>query len=174
MSREVVKHSGQARLTAIFNVFIFISLFQAIWGPRLLAVKKSIISGKKSKACPLIRNQLIAFLLSRIQSARLRRIWITRNERRCSQATACKIACFRITCKQMRQKSKDYRALKRWKSKQLRWANIMICVVRLIWGIKRLLFSMFSFLSVIESMVILSRKKGLTVKQITNNRSFQK
>ncbi|KJO55913.1 hypothetical protein SR99_19485 [Enterobacter hormaechei subsp. steigerwaltii] len=74
----------------------------------------------------------------------------------------------------MRQKSKDYRALKRWKSKQLRWANIMICVVRLIWGIKRLLFSMFSFLSVIESMVILSRKKGLTVKQITNNRSFQK
>ncbi|SAE20659.1 Uncharacterised protein [Enterobacter cloacae] len=50
MSREVVKHSGQARLTAIFNVFIFISLFQAIWGPRLLAVKKSIISGKKKQS----------------------------------------------------------------------------------------------------------------------------
>ena len=143
-------------------------------GPSTSCGKEIDFFRKKSKACPLIRNQLIAFLLSRIQSARLRRIWITRNERRCSQATACKIAFFRITCKQMRQKSKDYRALKRWKSKQLRWANIMICVVRLIWGIKRLLFSMFIFLSVIESTVILSRKKGLTVKQITNNRSFQK
>ena len=143
-------------------------------GPSTSCGKEIDFFRKKSKACPLIRNQLIAFLLSRIQSARLRRIWITRSERRCSQATACKIAFFRITCKQMRQKSKDYRALKRWKSKQFRWANIMICVVRLIWGIKRLLFSMFIFLSVIESMVILSRKKGLTVKQITNNRSFQK
>ena len=143
-------------------------------GPSTSCGKEIDFFRKKSKACPLIRNQLIAFLLSRIQSARLRRIWITRNERRCSQATACKIAFFRITCKQMRQKSKDYRALKRWKSKQFRWANIMICVVRLIWGIKRLLFSMFIFLSVIESTVILSRKKGLTVKQITNNRSFQK
>ena len=143
-------------------------------GPSTSCGKEIDFFRKKSKARPRILNQLIAFLLSRIQSARLRRIWITRNERRCSRATACKIAFFRITCKQMRQKSKDYRALKRWKSKQFRWANIMICVVRLIWGIKRLLFSMFIFLSVIESTVILSRKKGLTVKQITNNRSFQK
>ncbi|EFC55536.1 hypothetical protein ENTCAN_07717 [Enterobacter cancerogenus ATCC 35316] len=74
----------------------------------------------------------------------------------------------------MRQKSKDYRALKRWKSKQLRCANIIIWVVRLICGIKRLLFSMLIFLSVIESTAILSWKMGLTVKQITVKRSFQK
>jgi hypothetical protein len=43
----VVKQSGQARLTAIFSSFIFISLFLAIFTHRFLLNKKSIFPGKK-------------------------------------------------------------------------------------------------------------------------------
>jgi len=43
-----------------------------------------------------------------------------------------------------RPTSEDYRALKKWKSKLLRWANIIICVVRLMCGIIRLLFSIIN------------------------------
>ena len=42
------------------------------------------------------------------------------------------------------------RALKKWKSKLLRWANIIICVVRLMCGIILLLFSMIYTFQMID------------------------